>query len=87
MSEMIEDVAYAIAEKVAETNFVGTVNQGGLTADDMQAFFTAFARAAIAAMREPTDLMTDAGGEAAHTHPTMCVPVYCAMIDAALNER
>lgn len=56
----------------------------------------AAARAAIEAMREPTDAMVMASVDADHTleaiedrpdYPESCANIYRAMIDAALNEQ
>lgn len=53
--------------------------------------FEAMARAAIAAMREPTEKMVGAGTDEASNHDmlqTDAIPeVYRAMIDAALDEK
>jgi hypothetical protein len=101
MSEMVDRVAYAMGtymvEEMADGTFAimngyrDTIVRADLTAadepldlcDDMNA------RAAIAAMREPTDTMAAAGEaamgrEGAHDCEVAAHDIYQAMIDAAL---
>lgn len=74
MSEMIERVARAIAEK--------TVLRLGVMHDEEG--YEILARAAIAAMREPTAAMSDAT-EWRNLPTTDTTRIWVAMIDAALE--
>lgn len=72
---MGERVARAIQVKL-DHEFA---ERGGLAADEMAAMA---ARAAIEAMREPTDAMVDVGEDEEGS-----INIWQAMIDAALNEQ
>lgn len=86
MSEMVERVARAIADADMEDY------------EGREALYNAFARAAIEAMREPTNNMRGIGFDEAYEHiePSPYGPVvhakigqkvWQAMIDAALREE
>lgn len=75
VTSMVERVARAIQAKL-DYEFA---ERGGLAAEEMAAIA---ARAAIEAMREPTDAMVDAGQW--QVDP---VSLYQSFIDAALNEQ
>jgi len=80
MSAMVDRVARAIGVREAEI-MLGA--PPGVCADTRE-----LARAAIAAMREPTDAMVDAAVEFTSDAPTgrrQSVRVWQAMIDAALK--
>ncbi len=74
---MIERVANALREELQKIGYgVGTINAGQLS--------DALARAAIEAMREPTEEMWLADGLVDHMHPTDAWEI---MIDAALANQ
>lgn len=95
MTTMIERVARAMFE--ASRKYAAL--RGVQTSWDMYPLKNAMldmARAAIGAMREPTDATAQAGVDADHTleaiegrpdYPESCANIYRAMIDAALNEQ
>jgi hypothetical protein len=77
MTDMIERVAQTIFAKDPESLF--TIHQARV-----------YARAAIAAMREPTKDMAEDGMVALHDKfqtGFLCCGVYRAMIDAALEDE
>jgi hypothetical protein len=79
MSEMVERVSVKIAEKFQLLGYAWH--------EISRADYEAIARAAIGAMREPTDEMGDAGDEITG-YPVSAVPsptVWHAMIDEALK--
>ena len=81
MSEMIERVARALA--IADGMHPEAVSNG----EDAVPVWTLYvddARAAIEAMREPTDVMVDAGYAVTVDDET---EVWQAMIDAALSQK
>lgn len=57
MSEMIERVAQAQAEAILAAGHFSRLRDGTATRDSTQAAWHAVARAAIEAMREPTEAM------------------------------
>ena len=84
MSEMIERVAKAIALDDCQTwNELDAVNRG---------MFLSFARAAIAAMREPTEAMLEAGTITVSKTGVISIStqdaarIWRAMVDAALHS-
>lgn len=81
MSEsMIERVARAMWNTTEVTSWDGAPGS-------IRRMFLNGARAAIKAMREPTDAMVDAGlSRDDGADPTNAAGVFTAMIDAALNE-
>lgn len=79
MSEMIERVARAIAEKYAPA-----VDQNAPYARIMM---REAAKAAISAMRESTEAMETAAMDVALDNGGWDIDVYHARIDAALNEK
>ena len=84
-ANMVERVARAICENNHRAIFGTSVSWEGISAETME-HFRSVARAALAAMREPTDAMAYAGSETfggGHEDETRC---YQAMIDAALAE-
>ena len=83
MSEMIERVARTMCRHWLEADYEGE-NVDRLVNREWSAW-EPIARAAIAAMREPTLGMTDAGYMASDEHHTMAA-AWQAMIDAALAE-
>ena len=100
MSEMVERVARGIIAHKCATGFKDMIFGGGaadfdLLAPPVQEHYREEARAAIAAMREPTRAMDDAGHKAAAKaedfgsdtglHETICETVFKAMIDQALK--
>jgi len=91
MSEMIERVAEAIYLAHIK-NYAGLAKQPEgkweQLADWQKDYGRAQARAAIEAMREPTDAMIEAGwqdGMAGFGEGEECEPVWHAMIDEALK--
>jgi len=92
---MVERVARAIAPEwfiLTEDSESIVSNYPGQTVD-MQRWAMTKARAAIEAMREPTEAMEDAAGgalcsaiESRAEDAIVCGAVYRAMIDAALAE-
>ena len=81
-----------VNERVARALFEATHNmQSGWRwhDDHLHAQWVGYARAAIAAMREPTEEMVEAGwqeGMAGFGEGEECEPVWRATIDAALKE-
>lgn len=102
MSEMIERVARAICQSAFDRGVYDRVTCGDalglsqrqVTVDDMWQLHRAEARAAIEAMREPTDAMCEAGAIYYHDNyqegrakeQTTAQPIWEAMVDAALKE-
>lgn len=86
MSEMVERVARALCRQYEiEDGF--SPEQAERHADSpMRANFRNAARAAIEAMREPTDAMNDAGETARDVDDFGVMYTYIAMIDTALKE-
>lgn len=81
---MVEKVARALfARKVEEFVCDGSWEENASLHDD----FRADARAAIEAMREPTDAMVDAARAHHEGHPYLPYSLFNSMIDAALNEE
>lgn len=83
MSEMIERVARAIYD--------GEIRPGGgghilLAYPVMEEKYLVKARAAIEAMREPSETMIIAGQGEAYDHMTSAKAVFVGMIDAALKD-
>ena len=85
MSEMVERVARALCDRDPDGTQGGPMSSG-IWLDEGEANWTAFtdkARAAIAAMREPTAAMLEAaGGE----RPRETAYAWQAMLDAALKD-
>ena len=81
MSEMVEKVARAMAEK-SKARQPGMHTLNSLPMDGKEDFLE-MARAAIEAMREPTEAMEDAAFSSTLTIPKRG---YQAMIDAALKD-
>jgi hypothetical protein len=79
---MIEKVARALAKVYARGTGDDEV-AANRYADSFWRKFKDDARAAIEAMREPTDAMLGAGEGETHDDPA---PVWAAMIDRALSE-
>ena len=75
MSEMVERVRKAIEAHCYEVGFMLKKDAGNL-----------LARAAIEAMRQPTDRMYSSGREKMHGILTSADSVWKAMIDAALGD-
>lgn len=84
---MCESMIERVARRLANEMHAG--GDFGMTGEDAyrhrSAEFLALARAAIEAMREPTDAMIDAGNSLAHEEAP--ATYYEAMIFAALNEQ
>ena len=75
MTDMIERVALAIKEKDRESLF--TIHHARV-----------YAKAAIAAMREPTEKMIDAGSKEQRNILSKPIEgIWTAMIDAALGDE
>lgn len=95
MSEMVERVSRAVLQAISEAG--GLICMSAATWDEVSPEFRggvllAMARAAIAAMREPTMEMRRAGekmslSEGAHDCEVRSWVIYVAMIDAALGEQ
>jgi hypothetical protein len=89
--EFVEKVTEALRAAVAGKDYVWHDSEPGETsvAIDGVVDIRDLARAAIAAMREPTPWMIAAGDEAYETFQPMypSVVVYNAMIDAALEPK
>ena len=83
MSEMIERVARAMCREWLEMDYEGE-NVDHLVEHEWSGW-AYIAQTAIAAMREPTLGMTDAGYAASDEHHTMSA-AWQAMIDEALAE-
>lgn len=87
--EMVEKVARAIAAEMG-TDWGGPLGESDLSFLPYKARYMSMARAAIEAMREPTEAMKEAGFQAGHlgdgeweyADPESA---YTAMIDAALS--
>lgn len=83
MSEMVERVSLALFKETGTPFTHWAMNSSG------RSDFAVLARAAIAAMQEPTETMNKAGGNSQPEHIGMCPDcapvVYRAMIDAALS--
>lgn len=95
-SEMVERVARAICEK-SPACAIGNQrpdSRDTLSGDPLWMAFATMARAAIAAMREPTEEMVKEGEEEIFEHMAESAvwsrdatkEGYCAMIDEALKE-
>jgi hypothetical protein len=96
MSEMIERVARAVM--ITRQAAAGPIPSMSLRVMQPSAFDFAIARAAIEAMREPTEGMVLAGGDVEiervdgealeyHRLDGACARAWKTMIDAALQER
>lgn len=77
MSEMVERVAKAIEAEVDKLNDVRNI----------QGFYEEIARAAIAAMREPTDGMVETAFSLLPDRDPWPIAVWRAMIDESLREK
>ena len=89
MSEMVERAARAHYAKMQHLDPIGDPDWDGLT-DDERHVYTQAMRAAIAAMREPTEAMTANGLRQYHrdigkSDVDDLSNLYRAMIDAAMN--
>lgn len=85
MSEMIERVARKMAGQYMIDDGFGEDSRRGAEQGEMWKNFRASARAAIEAMREPTEAMIDAAYE--HALDENAKGVWQDMIDAALTDK
>jgi hypothetical protein len=83
MSEMVELVARAMAEKQRGWDVWDEISDDSDTDYIGKNEFRDLARAAIEAMREPTEMMMDAGHGEILEQSTL--PVWQAMVDEALK--
>lgn len=82
MSEMIERVARAVSQSFHDEGYIEGVSDPAEWNEFLKA-----ARAAIEAMREPTDRMVWDGGTALHDKGEDTAGIWAAMIDAALGGK
>jgi len=93
MSKMVERVARALCRQYELDDGFSTEQADRAAASEMHRNFIGAARAAIEAMREPTEAMVVAGGEAVFNHTpkraletSAAEAAWPAMIDACLGE-
>ena len=88
MSELVERVMEVLAERLAYPLGIKRRGLSGLDKESVgYVMIRDTARAAIAAMREPTDAMATAGQDECLTGQESATAIYRAMIDAALADH